>query len=122
MLAFFDGLLFVIHLVVIGINLFAWAWKRTRRLHLWVAGTTVFSWMVLGIWYGFGYCVLTDWEWDIKRQLGETNLPHSFTQYLSDNIFGLYLSTTLVDGLTLGLFVIAILCSVYVNFFRNRSS
>ncbi|MEM6524113.1 MAG: DUF2784 domain-containing protein [Bacteroidota bacterium] len=119
MLAFLDGLLFVIHLIVIGLNLFAWVWKRTRRLHLWVAGTTVFSWLVLGIWYGFGYCFLTDWEWNIKRQLGEKNLPHSFTQYLSDNVFGLYLSTTIVDGLTLGLFVIAIICSLYLNFFKR---
>lgn len=118
MLKAFDILLFTTHLVVIGLNLFAWIWKRTRKLHLWVAAITIFSWLVLGIWYGFGYCFLTDWEWDIKRQLGEKDLPHSFTQYLSDNVFGLYLSRDVVDGLTLGMFVLAILCSLYVNFLR----
>ena len=121
MLKAFDVLLFTAHLIVIGLNLFAWIWKKTRKLHLWVAGITVFSWLVLGIWNGFGYCFLTDWEWGIKRRLGEENLPHSFTQYLSDNVLGLYLSPAIVDGLTLGLFIIAILCSVYMNFFRNES-
>ena len=119
MLYVLDTLLFITHLVVIGANLFAWIWKRTRRLHLWVAGVTVFSWAVLGIWNGFGYCFLTDWEWDIKRKLGERDLPHSFIQYLSDNVFGLYLSPGLVDSLTLWLFVAAIVCSVYLNFVRK---
>ena len=108
-------------MVVIVLNLFAWIWKRTRILHLWVVAATLFSWLVLGIWNGFGYCVLTDWEWDIKRELGEKDLPHSFTQYLSDNILGLGLSPTVVDSLTLGLFVVAIICSLYVNFFRKKS-
>ncbi len=120
MLYFLDALLFTAHILVIGVNLFAWIWKRTRRAHLWVAGVTVFSWLVLGIWYGFGYCFLTDWEWDVKRKLGETNLPHSFTQYLSNNVLGLELSTTLVDGLTLWLFVAAIGCSVYLNFVKRQ--
>ncbi|MEM9859665.1 MAG: DUF2784 family protein [Bacteroidota bacterium] len=118
-LKFLDTVLFLIHLLVIGLNLFAWVWERTRKIHLWVVGGTLFSWLVLGIWYGFGYCLLTDWEWSIKRQLGEKNLPHSFTQYLSDRVFQLHLSPTMVDGLTLGLFIIAILCSVYVNFLKK---
>ncbi len=119
MLKSLDVLLFTAHLLVIGFNLFAWTWKKTRKLHLWIAGVTLFSWLVLGIWYGFGYCFLTDWEWDVKRQLGERNLPHSFTQYLSNNVFGLNLSSTTVDLLTVGLFIVVILCSLYVNFYKS---
>ena len=119
LLVVLDVFLFSLHVVIIGANLFAWLWKKTRRLHLWIVGATLFSWLVLGIWYGFGYCVLTDWEWEVKRALGEKDLPHSFVQYLSDNVLGLYLDTQLIDGLTLGSFLIAIIGSCYVNFFRR---
>jgi len=83
-----------------------------------VVGVTLFSWLGLGFWYGLGYCFLTDWEWDVKRTLGEGNLPHSFTQYLSDNVFGLYLETGLVDLLTVGLFILAILLTIWINFIK----
>jgi len=101
-----------------GFNLFGWIWKKTRRLHLFVVVATLFSWLGLGFWYGLGYCFLTDWEWDIKRALGERNLPHSFTQYLSDNVFGLYLDTWWVDVLTVGLFILAILLALWINFIK----
>jgi hypothetical protein len=121
MLKLLDLVLFSTHVFVISFNLFGWIWARTRKSHLFVMGLTIFSWAVLGIWYGFGYCFLTDWEWDIKRQLGETVLPHSFTQYLSDNVFGLYWSRPLVDGLTLGLFVVSIIITMWVNFYSKRN-
>ena len=103
-----------------GFNLFGWIWKKTRKLHLMVVAATLFSWLGLGFWYGFGYCFLTDWEWEIKRSLGERNLPHSFTQYLSDNVFGLFWNTNLVDTLTVGMFVLAILFALWVNFVRRK--
>lgn len=122
MLILLDILLFSVHILVIVANLFAWLWHRTRRLHLWIVGATLFSWLVLGIWNGFGYCVLTDWEWDVKRKLGERNLPHSFVEYLTNNILGLNLDSSVVDGLTLGTFLIAIIGSIYVNFIRREKS
>ncbi|TRX49338.1 DUF2784 domain-containing protein [Fulvivirga sp. M361] len=122
MLKILDITLFSLHVLIILANLFAWLWKRTQRLHLWIVGATLFSWLVLGIWNGFGYCILTDWEWDIKRTLGERDLPHSFTQYLSDNVFGLYLSPAVVDGLTVGCFLAAIIGSCYVNFVRKDNT
>ncbi len=118
MLKFLDIILFISHLVIMGFNLIGWIWKKTRRLHLFVVVATLFSWLGLGLWYGLGYCFLTDWEWNIKRALGERNLPHSFTQYLSDNVFGLYLNTRLVDVLTIGLFILAILLALWVNFIK----
>ena len=118
-LVILDFLFFVLHVAVIGFNLFGWIWLRTRKLHLWIVGVTLFSWLVLGIWYGFGYCILTDWHWEIKNKLGQTNLPNSFISYLTNSLLGLDWSNSLVDGLTVGLFFIAIVVSVYLNFFRK---
>ncbi len=80
------------------------------------------SWFVLGIWKGWGYCILTDWEWDIKRELGETQLPSSFTAYLANNIFGLGWSRALVDSLTLAGLIVAIIGAAVMNFrdFRKK--
>ena len=31
---------------------------------------TAASWFVMGIWYGIGYCLCTDWHWQVRQQLG----------------------------------------------------
>jgi hypothetical protein len=119
MLKFLDILLYTIHVLVILGNTFLWIWKKTRRIHLVIILTTAFSWFVMGIWYGWGYCFLTDWEWDIKRQLGETNLPHSFVHYWVNISMGLNISASVLDALTLGVFIIALVLSIIMNW-RDR--
>ncbi len=120
MLQFLDILLTIVHLVLISFNLFAWIWPVTRRAHLIVAGITMASWFILGIWYGWGYCPITEWQWKVKEKLGETNLPDSFIKYFADKITGKNFSPSLVDHITLYTFLIAIAASIYVNFFRKR--
>jgi hypothetical protein len=73
-----DISLTVLHLVVIGFNLFGWIWPRTRRAHLIVVAATAFCWLVPGIRFGIGYCPITDWQWQVKAKLGEHHLPPSF--------------------------------------------
>jgi hypothetical protein len=102
-------------MVVILSNMFLWIWRRTRKIHLAVISLTAFSWFVMGIWYGWGYCFLTDWEWDIKRQLGETDLPNSFIHYFVNNSLKLAISPAILDALTIMVFTIAILLSVFLN-------
>mgnify|MGYP006159064537 CR=1 FL=1 len=115
-----DYLLTVLHLVIIGLNLFAWIWPKTRKLHLYIVGITLFCWLVLGIWYGLGYCPITDWQWQVKTKLGETNLPNSFVKYHLDQLTGRTIPDATVDLITLGSFLIAIVCSVKVNFFLRK--
>ncbi|WP_207492246.1 DUF2784 family protein [Aridibaculum aurantiacum] len=119
MLIFLDILLTIIHLVIIGFNLFGWMWKKTQKAHLWFAGLTLGSWLILGIWYGLGYCPVTDWQWQVKRQLGESNLPNSFVKYYADKITGTDISSALIDAVTAVSFALAIMASLYVNFGRK---
>jgi hypothetical protein len=119
-LNFLDITFTILHLSVILFNLFAWIWKKTRRAHLIVAGITLGSWFILGIWYGWGYCFITDWQWQVKQQLGETNLPDSFVKYFADKLTGKDFSPSLVTNVTLYSFLAAIVFSVYVNFFRKK--
>ena len=78
----------VFHTVLIIFNLFGWIFRNTRKLHLFTLAVTLFSWVVLGIWNGFGYCFLTDWHYDILRQLGKTNLPNSYIGFLVETFSG----------------------------------
>ena len=115
MLKALDILLYFIHVIVIVINMFFWIWPKTRKIHLVTISLTAFSWIFMGIWYGWGYCFLTDWEWDVKRQLGETNLPNSFVHYMVNNSWGLGISEEVLDLITLWVFVIALVLSVFFN-------
>ena len=122
MLIFLNILLTIAHFLLIGFNLTGWIWKKTRKTHLVVLGLTTASWFVLGIWYGWGYCPLTDWHLDVKEKLGETNLPNSFVKYYADKMSSQDIPSKIVDNVTLGCLVFAIIAAVYVNFFRRKRS
>lgn len=121
-LQFVDYVFTLAHLLVIGVNLFAWIWPKTRKFHLYIVAITLFCWLVLGIWYGFGYCPITDWQWQVKTKLGETHLPNSFVKYYLDKLAGRDIADTTVDVITLISFLVAIVCSVKVNFFNKAAS
>ena len=123
MLWLIDTFLTLVHLVIIGFNLFGWIWPAARKAHLVCVALTAASWFLLGIWFGMGYCPVTDWQWSVKEQLGENNLPASFIKYYADKISGQNISSSLIDLVTVLSFAVAALLSVYVNFFKkNRDS
>ncbi len=103
-LALLDVLLSILHLLIIGFNLFGWIFKATRRIHFWFTMLTPSSWTLLGIWFGLGYCPITDWQWQVKEKLGEKNLPDSFIKYFVDKVKGANSNAELIDILTLGFF------------------
>ena len=120
MLKTLDVLFTILHLVIIVFNLFGWIFRRTRKLHLISVILTAASWFLLGIWFGMGYCPLTDWQWKVKEQLGEHNLPSNFVEYLAEKVSGIDVSTQLVNTVIGVCFGVAALLSVYVNFFRRK--
>ncbi|MGI4803233.1 MAG: DUF2784 domain-containing protein [Janthinobacterium lividum] len=115
-----DFLLTVVHLVIIGFNLFGWISPKTRKLHFVFVLITASCWLGLGYWYGIGYCPVTDWQWQVKTQLGEQNLPNSFIKYEVDKIIGKDSNAVFIDIITAASFFLAAVISVYVNFFRPK--
>ena len=110
----------LLHLAIIGFNLFGWIWKPLRRAHLLCVLLTAASWFILGIWFGWGYCPITDWQWDIKRMRGERDLPNSFIKYFADRLTGLDVEPGLVDTFTGVTFGLVALFSLYLNFLSRR--
>ena len=115
-----DILLAVFHLGLTVFNITGWIWKRTRKLHLITIMATLTSWVLLGAWFGWGYCPFTDWQWQIKEKLGERNLPSSFIKYYADKISGLEFDPAFVDNATLGVLIALVLITIYINFLRKK--
>ena len=112
---FLDYFFMVFHTLLIIFNVFGWIWRKTRKLNLIVLLLTGLSWTFLGIFYGFGYCPLTDWHFKVLRKLGEYDLPNSYIKYLIDRLFGLDLNADLVDQLTLIIFIVVLSISLILN-------
>ena len=115
-----DIFFLVFHTLLTLFNLLGWIWKKTRRANLILLGLTAFAWFGLGIFYGIGFCPLTDWHWDVLHKLGVHNLPYSYIKYLIDRITGLDADADMVEISTIVGFSIAVIMSVYFNFFRRK--
>jgi len=116
-----DLLLTLLHLAIICFNLFGWIWPQTRKFHFIIVIATAFSWLGLGIWFGLGYCPITDYQWQIKEKLGETDLPNSYIKYVVDQVSGLDFNPGLIDFATALSFALAAILSVYFNFIRKQN-
>ncbi|MDO9551582.1 DUF2784 domain-containing protein [Rhodonellum sp.] len=120
MLQMADYFFVLFHTCLILFNLFGWLWRPLQKWQLLTISLTFASWLGLGIWYGLGYCPLTDWHWDILRKMGETNLPNSYISYLFQRLLGLKLPDLWVDVLTVSMAILALAASIWVNFFQKR--
>lgn len=117
-----DKFLIIFHTFLVFFNLFGWIWKPIRKLNLISLLFVLFSWLILGIWYGIGYCPLTDLHWHIKNKIGETELPYSYIKYLIDFYLNTDVNPAVVDYITAILFICALIVSVYLNFIKVLDS
>ena len=118
-----DIFFLTIHSLLIVFNLFGWIWKPLRIANLISLLLTLSSWVILGFFYGFGYCPLTDWHWKVLRHLGESDIPASYIKYLADRIFGYNFNPVFVDYCTGSFFTVAFVASIAVNIysFNNKN-
>ncbi|HON57272.1 MAG TPA: DUF2784 family protein, partial [bacterium] len=104
-----------LHISLIFFNLFGWIFKRLRKYNLICILLTLGSWIILGFWYGLGYCPLTDWHFKVLEKLGYQNLPKSYIKYLADRLTGISWNEKIIDIITCASLVIALVCSIYTN-------
>ncbi len=90
----------VFHSALIVFILFGWIFPKTRMAHLVVALLTGGSWFILGLFYGMGFCPLTEWHWQVLREMGKTGLPVSYVQYILDRLTGISISPAFADQIT----------------------
>lgn len=114
-LVFLDYIFLVFHSVYTLFNIFGWIWQKTRVVHLITLLLTLFSWLLMGIWYGLGYCFLTDWHWDVRTALGKPPDSSSYIHFLIRETTGLDFPAPLVDGGVVVVFSVCFLLSIGLN-------
>jgi len=112
---FLNIFFFVFHTLFTLFNRVGWALPRTRKLHLITLSLTAFSWFILGIWYGWGFCFCTQWHWEVRRKLGFTDESNSYIHFLILKVTGINLPETLVETTTIIIFLLAIALSIWSN-------
>lgn len=115
MYAFLDKFFFVFHSCLIFLILFGWIWRKTRKINLIIILLTAFSWFILGIWYGYGYCPSTDWHWQVRMKLGHYEMHSSYIGFLIESLTGLDVSRKFVDIFALVFLLVAFFGSIYTN-------
>jgi hypothetical protein len=112
---FLNLFFFFFHTSFTLFNCFGWIWKKTRRWNLFTLLLTAFSWFFLGIWFGWGYCLCTDWHWEVREKLGYHDQSVSYIHFLILKITGINFDPGLVDKFTVSLFFLSVVLSIGLN-------
>ena len=112
---FLNVFFFVFHTAFTLFNITGWLFRSTRKWNLITLLLTAFSWFVLGIWYGWGYCLCTDWHWNVREQLGLHDQQQSYIHFLVLKLTGIDFDANLVDNVTLIVFVFSLVMSIVLN-------
>ena len=106
---------FFFHTSLILFNLFGWIFPKLRKWHLIMLLLTAFSWFVLGIWFGWGFCICTDWHWTVRRNLGYHDMSGSYIHFLILKLTGINFSERLVNTVAVIVFVSSFIISLWIN-------
>ncbi|TVR42320.1 MAG: DUF2784 family protein [Bacteroidia bacterium] len=112
MLYVLDIFFVVFHSLLIIFILSGWLIPKLRPAHLIVVLLTGASWFLLGIFYGIGYCPITDWHWKVLDELGKTGLPVSYVQYILNRLLAINISAQTADVITLAGWLFALIISL----------
>jgi hypothetical protein len=113
---------FIFHTALTLFNIFGWIFKKARKWNLITLLLTAFSWFVLGIWYGWGYCVCTHWHWNVREKLGYHDESNSYIHFLVLKLTGINFNPKLVDTVVVSVFFAALVLSLWLNIrgYKNK--
>lgn len=110
-----DWFFIAFHTLFTLFNMGGWMFRKTRKAHLVTTGLTALSWFVLGIWYGWGYCVCTDWHWQVRAALGRPIRFSSYISFLINELTGIIPDTVMVDRVVMAVFLFCTIMTVALN-------
>lgn len=112
---FLNYFFFAFHTLFTLFNITGWIFRATRKWNLVTLLLTAFSWFILGIWYGWGYCLCTDWHWQVREQLGYHDQSDSYIHFLLLQLTGVNFNPDVVETATLVIFLVSLVMSVWLN-------
>ena len=92
--------LHALHLGVIVFFLGGWLYGPTHPYQLALGGLILLSWFGLGVWKGFGYCLITDLQWKVRRLLGSEPPTEYYVKYIIDTVTGGDAKPSMVNAMT----------------------
>ena len=104
---------FVFHIALVLFNVFGWMSRRFRGWNLACILATAFSWCVMGIWKGVGYCICSDLHWQVRQALGYSS-PDNFIQLVLSDI-GIHVSTEVLNPAIKWVFIACAIASTVLN-------
>jgi hypothetical protein len=108
-------LLHGLHLSIIVFTVTGWMIPALRPYHLLLCLLIAFSWFVLGSRKGWGYCLITDWQWRLMRRMGITDLPSSYMHMIYRTITGHEGDDRRIELIAQTIFYCTFLASIAVN-------
>ena len=108
-------LLHGVHLFIITFSVIGWMIPALRSYHLLLCVLIAFSWFALGARKGWGYCLVTDWQWNLMRRMGRTDLPSSYMPMLYRFLTGHEGDDQRIEMVTRSVFFCSFLASLVVN-------
>ena len=108
----------LIHLSIISFFLFGWLFETMRLPHLILSLLILLSWFGLGIFFGFGYCLVTDIQWRIKRRLKQEPATEFYVKYMIDKMTGLDTNPQFINGMTTYTYFGILIISIILFSFR----
>jgi len=112
---FLNYFFFAFHTLFTLFNITGWIFRATRKWNLITLLLTAFSWFILGIWYGWGYCLCTDWHWQVREHLGYHDQSDSYIHFLLLQLTGVNFNPDLVETATLVVFIVSFVMSGWLN-------
>jgi hypothetical protein len=108
------------HLFVIFFSVFGWMWCETRIANLILLLAVLLSWYALGPLLGkkgeYGYCLITDLQWQLRRHMGLEAPPWGYMKFLADRLSGRAgdqgLDPDLIERITAAAFFASLAASV----------
>ncbi|MDH3349261.1 MAG: DUF2784 family protein [Desulfobulbaceae bacterium] len=104
----------IIHLSIIFFFLFGWLVEKTRFLHFILSILILLSWYGLGAFFGFGYCIVTDIQWKIKRRLKQEPATEFYVKYMIDKVTGLDTNQNFINGMTTYIYYGIMLIAIFL--------
>lgn len=89
--------LHILHLVIILFVMTGWLFSVSRPFHLAFILLVLSCWFILGRWFGYGYCPVTDWQWKLKAHFGKDRPDASYIRYVLQYVTGRELNPVTVD-------------------------
>lgn len=76
---------------------------------------TAISWFIMGLRYGVGYCICTDWHWQIRSALGIHDRDNTYIQFLVRMLTGWTPGDGMTRTATGAVFAIAAILTIVLN-------